>query len=179
MIPFTDGITFEVVPAFVNQSGSYTYPDANGGGSWRVTNPKPEINAIKIRNIACNSNLIPLARMLRSWRNKWNVPISGFLIDTLAYQFIETWPFRDKSFFYYDYLFRDFFLWASNQDPNQEYWKAPGSGQHVHGKGLFQYKAKQCYNLALESITHETATPKREWSAKQRWRDIFGASFPD
>ena len=34
VVSFTDGITFEVVPVFVNQAGSYTYPDSNGGGSW-------------------------------------------------------------------------------------------------------------------------------------------------
>lgn len=179
LVPFTDGITFEVVPAFRNSDDSYIFPDANDGGSWRTTNPRPEIAAIRNRNLACNGNLIPLARMLRSWRDKWNVPIGGLLIDTLAYQFIDTWAFKDKSYFYYDYLFRDFFLWASAQDKDQAYWKSPGSGQWVYGKGLFQYKAKQCYNLALEAIEHETATPKREWSAKQRWRDIFGAAFPD
>jgi tRNA nucleotidyltransferase (CCA-adding enzyme) len=33
LVPFKDGITFEVVPAFLNNAGSYTYPDANDGGS--------------------------------------------------------------------------------------------------------------------------------------------------
>ena len=64
-------------------------------------------------------------------------------------------------------------------DANQDYWKAPGSGQYVYGKGLFQYKAKRCYNISLEAIAHETATPKQEWSAKQKWRDIFGTDFPN
>ena len=38
LVPFNDGITFEVVPAFLNVSDSYTFPDANGGGRWRITN---------------------------------------------------------------------------------------------------------------------------------------------
>ena len=53
LVPFTDGITFEVVPAFINKDDSYTYPDANNGGRWRVTNPRPEINAIRTRNNTC------------------------------------------------------------------------------------------------------------------------------
>ena len=62
------------------------------------------------------------------------------------------------------------------QDADQQYWKAPGSGQWVYGpKGQFQYKAKRCYNIALEAIA---ADPKHEWSAKQKWREIFGTSFP-
>jgi hypothetical protein len=179
MVPFEDGIAFEVVPAFVNEKNSFTFPNANAGGSWKVTNPRPEIKAIRDRNAATNGNLIPLCRMMRDWKNKWSVPVGGLLVDTLAYQFIETWEYRDKSFVYYDYMCRDFFKWMANQDEKQEWWRAPGSGQYVWGKDLFQYKAKRCYNLSLEAIEHEMATPKREWSAKQKWREIFTTNFPN
>ncbi len=178
-VPFTDGIIFEVVPAFDNDDGSFTFPNANDGGSWKTTNPRPEIKAIRDRNADTNSNLVPLCRMMRDWKNKWTVPIGGLLIDTLAYQFIETWEYREKSYFYFDYMCRDLFKWMAAQDENQEWWRAPGSGQYVWGKGLFQYKAKRCYNLSLEAIEHEIATPKREWSAKQKWREIFTTNFPD
>lgn len=85
-VPFTNGITFEVVPAFLNTDESYTYPNANDGGSWLTTNPKPEIKAIRDRNNACNGNLVPLCRMMRAWKGKWSVPMGGLLVDTLAYQ---------------------------------------------------------------------------------------------
>lgn len=179
LVPFLDGITFEVLPAFINGDDSYTFPDANNGGRWRITNPKPEISAIKSRNTLTNKNLVQLCRMTRAWKRKWNVPISGLLIDTLAYQFIENWGHRDKSYLYYDFMSRDFFKWMAEQDTSREYWRAPGSGQFVYGKGLFQFKARQCYNIALEAIDHELATPKREWSAKQKWREIYGTTFPD
>ena len=127
-----------------------------------------------------NNNLVPLCRMMRSWKEKWNVPLGGLLIDTLAYQFIIDGTYRDKSYLYYDYMSRDFFAYMADQSADQDYWKAPGSGQWVYGgKGQFQYKAKRCYNIALQAIKHETSDPKQEWSAKQEWREIFGASFPD
>lgn len=178
-IPFTDNLTFQVVPAFINKDNSYTFPDANGGGRWQTTNPRAEIDAIRTRNVGCNNNLVPLCRMMRSWKRKWEVPIGGLLVDTLAYQFIENYPYRNKSYLYYDFMCRDFFKWMAEQDEKQEYWKAPGSGQYVYGKGLFQYKAKRCYNISSEAIAHEMANPKQEWSAKQKWRDIFGTAFPD
>jgi Second Messenger Oligonucleotide or Dinucleotide Synthetase domain len=178
-VPFNDGLTFEVVPAFVNKDESFTFPNANDGGSWKITNPRPEIAAIRERNLATNGNLIPLCRMMRDWKNKWSVPIGGLLLDTLAYQFIENWEHRDKSYVYYDFMCRDFFQWMANQSETQEWWRAPGSGQYVWGKGLFQYKAKRCYNLSVEAIEHEMANPKREWSAKQKWREIFTTNFPD
>lgn len=178
-VPFTDGLVIEVVPAFENNDGSFTFPNANDGGSWKTTNPRPEIKAIRDRNSVTNSNLVPLCRMMRDWKSKWNVPIGGLLVDALAYQFIENWEYRDKSYVYYDFMCRDFFKWMAAQDESQEWWRAPGSGQYVWGKGLFQYKAKRCYNLTLEAIGHEMATPKREWSAKQKWREIFTTNFPD
>ena len=178
LVIFNDGITFEVVPAFINNDDSYTFPNSNNGGSWRITNPKPEIKAIRSRNNTCNDNLVPLCRMMRAWKSKWNVPMGGLLVDTLAYQFIDDWYYKDKSYYYYDYMCRDFFSFMANQDDEQEFWRAPGSGQYVYRKGPFQWKAKRCYNISLEAIKHEIADPKREWSAKQQWREIFGTSFP-
>ena len=178
-IAFTDGITFEVVPAFANTDKSFTHPDSNDGGSWQMTNPRPEIDAIRNRNNDCNYNLVRLCRMMRAWKSLWDVPIGGLLIDTLAYQFIDKWNHKDKSYLYYDWMCRDFFDFMAGQDKDQEYWRAPGSGQYVQRKGLFEWKAKRCYNLSVEAITHEGAKPKREWSAKQKWREIFGTSFPN
>ena len=178
-IAFDDGITFEIVPAFNNTDDSFTFPNANGGGSWCMTNPRPEIDAIRVRNKNCNGNLVPLCRMMRAWKSEWSVPIRGLLIDTLAYQFINDWKYKDKSYYYYDYMCRDFFSFMADQDKDQECWRAPGSGQNVYGKGLFQWKATRCYNISLQAIEHEIASPKREWSAKQKWREIFGTSFPN
>jgi len=180
VVHFDDNMTFEVVPGFLNEDKtSYTYPDANAGGSWKTTNPRPEIEAIRTRNNACNGNLVPLCRMIRAWKSKWDVPIGGLLIDTLAYQFIETYEHRDKSFVYYDYMCRDFLRYTADQDRTQAYWRAPGSGRRVDRKGAFEWKATRGHNIAKEAIVHETADPKREWSAKQSWREIFGTAFPD
>lgn len=176
LVQFTDGIVFEVMPAFLNSDNSYTFPDANSGGSWKLTDPRPEIEAIRVRNNLCNGNLVPLCRMMRAWKKMWDVSIGGLLIDTLAYQFIETYEYRDRSFMYYDWLCRDFFGYMAGQDATQNYWRSPGSRQYVWGGG-FQYKATRCYNISREAIEHEGA--KREWSAKQRWREIFGSTFPD
>ncbi len=179
VVSFGDAIRFDLVPAFVNKDGSYTYPDSNSGGSWKKTNPRPEFEAIRKRNVACNGNLIRLSRMMRAWKTKMAVPIGGLLIDTLAYQFVGSWKHRQQSFLYYGSMCRDFFDFMADQDKTQQYWKAPGSGQWVYGpKGQFQYKARRGYNLACEAIAYEAATPRREWSAKQKWREIFGTRFP-
>ena len=50
-IMFSDGIKFEVVPAFRYSDGSgFCYPDTNNGGSWRNMNPSMEIGAFNYIN---------------------------------------------------------------------------------------------------------------------------------
>ncbi|MCM3328030.1 nucleotidyltransferase [Bacillus cereus] len=174
-IEFSDGISFEIVPAFINNDGSYKYPDTNGGGSWRTTDPRSEISAINTRNSATNKNLKRLCRMARAWKSTNNVPMSGILIDTLVYKFIDNWPHKDKSFLYYDFMSRDFFEFLKNIDKDQLYWLAPGSNRYVWKYGNFQAKASIAYNLSLEAIEHETNN--RPYSAKQKWREIYGTKF--
>lgn len=175
-INFDDGVGFEIVPCFLNTNGSFTYPDTNNGGTWKITDPKPEIEALRKMNDECNGNLKPLCRMARSWKDTWSVPIGGLLIDTLAYNFLKDYTYRDRSYLYYDFMSRDFFTYLNNQPGSQEYWLALGSSQKVNKKGNFQYKAVQCYNIALGAIQSET--DKYEYTAKSKWREIYGTKFP-
>lgn len=176
VVPFTDGITFEVLPGFVNKDDSYTFPDSSTGGRWKSTNPKPEIATIDDVDKVCNYNLKYLCRIARAWKATWQVPISGLLIDTLAHNFIKAWQYRDKSFLYYDYMSRDFFEFLAGQNEQQEYWLSPGANQKVWRKGPFEYKAKRCRNISLEAIEHYSRN--EIWSARQKWREIYGSAFP-
>jgi hypothetical protein len=80
-IGFTDNITYEIVPVFVNTDESYTFPDSNNGGSWRTCKPKHEINEFATRDANCNRNLVELGRMARAWRDNNSVKMTGMLID--------------------------------------------------------------------------------------------------
>ena len=174
-IDFDDGISFEIVPCFINKDESFTYPDTNNGGSWKITNPKPEKQEIKNKNDNWNKNLKRLCRMARAWKDNWNVPMGGLLIDTLAYNFLKNWEHKNESYLYYDWIVRDFFEYLKNQDENQSYWKAVGSCQYIGRTGKFEYKAKQCYNLALKAIEYEKK--EYEYSANEKWKEIFGNKF--
>lgn len=175
---FTDGICFEIVPAFINKDErSFTYPDTNNGGRWRVTVPRLEITQINKSNGHWNKNLKRLCRMARAWKDKWDVPMGGLLIDTLAYNFLKQWEYRDKSFIYYDWMSRDFFHYLKNQNPDQRYWLAPGSNQYVYRKGSFEYKALRCFNIAREAIDYESRG--MPYTANKKWREIYGTKFPN
>ncbi|WP_206240460.1 SMODS domain-containing nucleotidyltransferase [Novosphingobium terrae] len=177
VIRFDDGVTFEILPAFTNSDNqSWTYPNANGGGSWRTCNPRAEMEAIDSRSNLTNRNLKYLCRMMRVWRDRHDVMISGMLIDTLAYQFIANWEHREKSFLYHDFMARDFFAHMAGQNTTQQTWRAPGSGSAVSRKGPFEAKARRAHDLAKEAISYDTNG--QTWARNQKWREIFGPLFP-
>lgn len=174
---FTDGIKFEILPVFVNRDGkSFTFADTNGGGTWRVCNPRAEMEDFAIRDsVTANGNLKAICRMTRIWRDKHNVPLSGMLIDTLAYQWIPGWEHKDKSLLYHDFLVRDFMKHLSEIDSSKQYWRAPGSGSYVWKRGNFQAKAKSAYEKALDAIKYDADMP---YTAASKWREIFGSKYP-
>jgi Second Messenger Oligonucleotide or Dinucleotide Synthetase domain len=174
-VNFTDGITFEVLPGFLNAGNRVTFPDSNNEGSWKTCDPQAEMSAFALRNSESNHNLKAICRMARIWKEHNNVPISGMLIDTLAYQFIGNWEYKLKSYLYHDFLVRDFFYYLWQTDVSQEWWKAPGSGSWVHKTGSFRIKAKDAHEAALKAI--KNTTDNQDWAAKEAWQMIFGTTY--
>lgn len=171
-VTYTD-FHMEVQPVFEQDDGSFKYPDTKDGGSWKITKPKEEMRAVADRDAAKNSNLRRLCKMARAWKNKHGVGMGGLLIDTLAYNFLgSTNEYDDKSFLYYDFMSRDFFKYLADQ-PGQEYYAAPGSGQRVKVKKKFQRKAKKAYNLCLKAIEAENQA-----GVNEKWKKVYGRLFP-
>lgn len=172
VISFTN-YQIEVLPAFEYEDGSFLYPDTNNGGSWKTTKPRLEIKAISDLHQAKNQNLRTLCKMIRSWKNYHGVAMGGLLIDSVAYNFLNsTTYFDDKSFKYYDWLIRDFLKYLSDlQNINHVF--APGSNQKVYIKKKFKTRAKKAHKLVLEAIEAQ-----ENKNANQKWKKIFGRNFP-
>jgi hypothetical protein len=163
----------EVMPAFKLMDGSYRYPDTAKSGSWKITKPQAELDEIKVANDRKNGNLRRLCKMVRAWKNKNGIAIGGLLIDTLAYKFLESTDVYDRSsYYYYDYMCRDFFKFLADQ-PKQSEYAALGSRQRVRVKKQFNRKAKKAYELCLKAI--EASGQNNE---RQKWRDMFGNAYP-
>lgn len=163
----------EVQPVFELNDKSYQYPDTQNGGSWKITKPREEMNAVAIQDAAKNSNLRRLCKMARAWKNKHGVGMGGLLIDTLAYNFLtSTSEYDNKSYLHYDYLSRDFFKYLSELSTQSEY-AAPGSRQRVKVKKKFQRRAKKAHGLCLKAIEAETQN-----NVYDKWKAIYGRPFP-
>ena len=175
VVDFSDGICFEVVPCFENSDDSFKHPNSNNGGSWKRTNPRPEIKTIKDKNNEWNKNLKRLCRMARAWKDEHSVPMGGLLIDTFAHNFLESWEYKNKSYSHYHWMIRDFFEYLKNQNKEQKYWHAVGSNQKIYRKGKFESKAQKAYNASLEAIEYEDKG--HEAAADKKWKEIFGTIF--
>jgi len=164
----------EVQPVFEQDDGSFKYPDTYGNGSWKITKPREEIEAISEFNIQKNSNLRRLCKMTRAWKNKHGLGMGGLLVDTLAYNFLKsTTDYDDNSYSCYGSLSRDFFSYLMGQ-PDQDYYAALGSNQRVRVKKKFQRKAKKAYELCVEAIE-----AGEQDSAHDKWKKVYGRPFPN
>lgn len=99
VIDFSDGIKFEVLPAFQQTdwlgrwNGKYDYADSNMGGNWRSTNPMAEQEAMSAMNRESNGLLFDTCRHMREIRDTHfrSYHLSGIVIDSYAYHHIADW----------------------------------------------------------------------------------------
>jgi len=103
-VSFSDGMEFEVLPAFKNTDyrdnwdGTYKYPDSNMGGNWRSTNPKDEQKAMKNKNETSKGLLYDTCKHLRFIRDNHfsSYHLSGIVIDSFVYQAIGNWKWLSE-----------------------------------------------------------------------------------
>lgn len=176
-ILFSDGIMFEVVPAFkFSDDTGYVYGDTNNGGTWKTMDPKAELRAFNSLNLNTDGNLKRVCQMMRAWNDYNNVLMPGILIDTTVYRFISSYSYSEKSYSYYDWFSRDYFQYLYNNS-SQEYWYKPGSNERVYKQYPFKTDAKKAYDKCLEALDDYSKDYVYSWH--QDWRSIYGSKFPE
>lgn len=165
--------TVEVCPCFERSDGAFDYPDSNNGGSWKKTDPLPEIDESKVMMEETNLNFKYVCNLMRAWKNHKGFIFGGLLIDTLVYNFFnENDDFKSATFDDYLSLVKELFYYLKKRNKDQKYWYALGSNQEVYNKdGKFVGKAKQAY----EKIKDITEDSEDLYDVLQ---DIFGKKFP-
>ena len=108
-IDFTDGMRFEILPAFRKEQygygwgaiskPTYLYPDTNMGGNWKSTNPKAEQEAMAEKNKSTNGLLYDTCKHIRYIRDNYfsSYHLSGIVIDSFVYNAMGAWSWADPA----------------------------------------------------------------------------------
>lgn len=161
-IAFSDGMRFEILPAFKNVGwlgqwdGTYKYPDTNMGGNWRSTNPKAEQDAMNKKNNSSNGLLYDTCKHLRGVRDGYysSYNLSGIVIDSFVYAAMGNWRWPsdgessstahgDYERVLFDYLNQRTVWWSALN------LTAPGSCQEVDTRSSLECLKKVLNYIAM------------------------------
>jgi hypothetical protein len=170
-----DSYCVEVVPAFaLTTQGHYWICDTHNGGSYKKTAPWSEIIQLDTTDKANAGNLLPLIRMLKAWQGYCSVPIKSFHLELLASEFIAKSPWRLNTWFYFDWIIRDFFSYLYHRANGV--FLVPGTFEIITLGNDWQSYAASAYHRAVKACSHEY--DNRIVDAGDEWQKIFGADIP-
>lgn len=168
---------FEIQPVFTDYEENdnlpfYWFPDTKDA-KYKKTKPKHEqAEMTRFRRVYGDTHR-RLCKIMRAWKNTSGLAMSGLLLDTLAYNFLnDNTIYRTAGLSQFDIMVRDFFEFMKEQ-PKQEYYAALGSNQRVYVKHPFRTKARNAWQYAKDAILEEDEEKRHDI-----WRNVFGNAFP-
>ncbi len=168
-------VAVEVVPVFLYDGNrGYVMPDTNRGGRWKLVDPLAEIYLLEAADAGSRGNARAMARMLKVWKRECNVPLKSYQIELLAAEFVGTYEYREKDWYYYDWFMRDFFSWLCLQAHRNLI--IPGTGEVVNLGSEWLSRAETARGRALTACGYEW----NDWTilAGEEWQKIFGNRIP-
>jgi hypothetical protein len=174
-VPFGT-VAVEVLPAFEVPGLGYRHADSNAQGSWRYTNPKQEMLALRVSNATTGGKTSHLTKLTKAWKRTRNVDVKSLVLELAAQQFLEQWPNNRSSdgaltsYGLYDWMMRDFFAWF--EDRWAEFWTIPGTSETVYTGSAWRAQAGFAKSAATTACEHHSA--ERPLSAEIEWKKIFG-----
>lgn len=166
----------EVVPAFVLDAAasSYWVCDTKNGGSYIKTMPHAEASIISANDLIFGGKLRHLIQMMKTWQAHRSVPMKSFHLELLATDFMQNWAYQHQSYFFYDWMCRDFFVWLTTKAHATLY--RPGTYEAVHVGDAWLSKARTAAIEAGAACINE----EQNWNALagSDWQNIFGNMIP-
>jgi hypothetical protein len=170
-----DGVTIEVVPAFLLADGRYWVCDTKENGNYKLADPAAELQALDAADTAYNNNARQLTRLLKKWQIQRDVAIKAFQLERLAIDFLAGWDNNTRDRFWFDWMMRDFFLYMVGRADG--FVQMPGTLEWIALGSAWLGSAKTAYWNALTACVYEKAD--QETPAGKAWQEIFGSSAPE
>lgn len=159
-INFSDGMRFEILPAFEQAlygRTTYIYPDSNMGGNWLPTNPKVEQVAMREKDADSNHLLVDTCRHMRYVHNTFfsSYILHGIVIDTFVYEALRSWHWpkpgtQGKPGGSYEYVKTMLDYWEHTSAARPVPLQAPGSNDQVEIESSNECLGKVLHKMADE-----------------------------
>lgn len=163
----------EVIPAFQRTDGTYLTAHTADDGTWRLSNPVAEYQRLQHVNSVSAGKATHLTKMLKAWKRECLVDIKSVSLEVLACVFLEQWPHRLRSLFYYDWMVRDFF--AFMHDYKDGWTLVPGTSEKIELGDTWFSKCQRAYQRSLKACEYEYGD--YGFAAAAEWQKIFGKQF--
>ncbi|MBC7989233.1 MAG: nucleotidyltransferase [Luteimonas sp.] len=165
----------EVVPAFaLVEERAYWVCDARNGGSYKVTKPLHEVDALEDADLRNAGNVRRLIRMLKAWQAWCSVPLKSFYLELLAVEFLDKSQWRPNGYLYYHLICRDFFKFLITKADSFVF--VPGTYDIVWLESAWLPRAQSAYGRAAKACNLEHGNFMLE--AGDEWQRIFGMDIP-
>jgi hypothetical protein len=173
VVPFVDGHTVEVLPAWRLTNGKYRVPNTHRGGSWNIVDHAAEIANVADSDQQYAGNTRNLIKMMKIWQAYCNVPIKSLVLELRSVNFMSTWEHRHDGTMFYDWMVRDFFRELIAKA--NSWCTIPGTDEKCLYGDTWLSRAQTAYNRAVDACNYEANDDN--FNAVTEWRMSFGSQF--
>lgn len=173
VVPFANGHTVELLPAWHAPNGKYIIPDTHGGGSWKLADHAAELANVSDSDRRSLGKTRALIKIVKTWQAVCSVPIKSLVIELRAVNFLKSWEYYDRGPMYYDWMARDYFEKLIKNANN--YCTMPGLSEKIRYGDAWKSRAETPYARAAKACDYEAAG--QAYNATLEWRKIFGTAF--
>ncbi len=168
-----NSLTIEVIPAFVSTNGQFLICDTHDGGSFRTTDPVAQVSALSGADTLYNQNARKLTRMMKAWKYLHNVSLKSFQIECLVPEFLGSCAWSQQSYFFYDWLVRDFFEFLLTRANRWVF--IPGTYEISDLGDAWVPAARRAFDIASRACDFER--DDKIVDAGFEWQKIFGENI--
>jgi hypothetical protein len=173
VVPFKNGHTVEVLPAWRSKSKQFIIPNTHDGGSWKIVDHNAEFANVGDSDTRSNGNTRNLIKMMKVWQAECSVPIKSLVLELRAVNFLAQWKHYNQNSNYYDWMVRDFFGGLIAKANSR--CKIPGIEEQCYYGDAWLSRAETAHSRAKKACEFEAAN--KEYDAAAEWRKIFGSQY--
>lgn len=175
--------SFDIVPCFktaIDMYGRDYYLIPDGNGNWKKTDPRIDKERITTINQKHDGNILQVIRAIKYWNKRHTMPtMPSYLLEVMILNYYEN--YTEKASKFVDLEIINIFYYLYNNIMNDVY-----DPKNIQGninnltydeKSKIKNKSYDDYIIAKEARKLEV--DKNMEDAINKWRNIFGDSFPE